>query len=580
MGYSERALDSGVVDVGRYRLIAELAHGGMGDVFLGVARGPAGFNKLMVIKQLRPALSDDEQFLAMFLEEARLAARLNHPNVVQTVEVGNEGKRYFLAMEYLEGQSLQRMRQRIGKDRPFPLGPHIRILIETLNGLHYAHELVDIDNNPLGVVHRDATPHNVFVTYDGQVKVVDFGIAKAIDSALETRTGELKGKVAYMPPEQAAAKRVDRRADIFAVGVMLWEAATNRRLWKGMNEIAIMHNLFTGQIPSPRDVDPRVPEDLDRICRIAMAIEPDYRYRTAAEMAQELEQFLAGLGDRTTAKDIGKLVSDAFEDDRREMREIIDGQLRLLRTSQAMERADVPKADLTTLVHSSRDGSGSSPADPSSHPSMPRVSTAQLDASAPPSFTTGGTSTSMKQLAKPASSPSHTPKIVAGLMAVSAIGLAAVIAGVFYAKSHPAAPTEPEIVAATGTATASAPTPLGTAAPGVARTNVTFGATPADAKIFIDDAPLDGNPFKGAFPKDGLSHRVKAEANGYTTKNEVVVFNQDDVAVNITLAKRAQGSPAVVAPVKPTATATATAPDPTGSVKKKPHRDIDTTFGN
>ncbi|CAN5122828.1 hypothetical protein BH09MYX1_BH09MYX1_32710 [soil metagenome] len=574
-------MDSGIVDVGRYRLIAELAHGGMGDVYLGVARGPAGFSKLMVIKQLRPALSDDEQFLAMFLEEARLAARLNHPNVVQTVEVGNEGKRYFLAMEYLEGQSLQRIRQRIGKDRPFPLGPHIRILIETLNGLHYAHELVDMDNNALGVVHRDATPHNVLITYDGQVKVVDFGIAKAIDSALETRTGELKGKVAYMPPEQAAARRVDRRADIFAVGVMLWEAATNRRLWKGMNEIAIMHNLFTGQIPSPRSVDERVPEELDRICRIAMAIEPDYRYRSAAEMAQELEQFLVMLGDRTTPKDLGRLVTDAFEGDRREMREIIDGQLRLLRTSEQMERA-VPKADLTSLMQS-REVGAATPSMAPQNPSVPRVSTAQLDASAPSSFTTGGTA--MKAgLSKP---PSRAPKIVAALMAVSALGLVAIVAGVLYTKSAKEPASEVDVFAASTGATsnapvgagAGAPTPLGTTAePNATRTNVSFTATPMDSKIYIDDAPLDGNPFNGAFPRDGLSHRVKADANGYVARTEVVVFNQENATVTLTLAKKTTGGPVVQLTAKPTATATTTpSVGPTAS-GKKPHRDIDTTF--
>jgi serine/threonine-protein kinase len=263
-------LEQASIQLGRYRLIAELAHGGMGDVYLGAAQGPAGFSKLMVIKVLRPALADDEQFLVMFLEEARLAARLNHPNVVQTVEVGNEGRQYFLAMEYLEGQSLQRLRQRVAKDHPFPLGPHLRMLIEALNGLHYAHELVDIDGRALNIVHRDATPHNIFVTYDGQVKLVDFGIAKAMDSSLETRTGELKGKIGYMPPEQASAERVDRRADVFAMGVMVWEAAVGRRLWKGLNEVSIMHELVMGKIPTAREVDPRVPSELDKICRRAL----------------------------------------------------------------------------------------------------------------------------------------------------------------------------------------------------------------------------------------------------------------------------------------------------------------------
>ena len=547
------------MDVGRYRLIAELAHGGMGDVYLGVARGPAGFNKLMVIKQLRPALADDEQFLAMFLEEARLAARLNHPNVVQTVEVGNEGKRYFLAMEYLEGQSLQRMRQRIGKDRPFPLGPHLRILVETLQGLHYAHELVDIDGTALGVVHRDATPHNIFVTYDGQVKVVDFGIAKAMDSSLETRTGELKGKVAYMPPEQASAKRVDRRADVFAVGVMLWEAVTGRRMWKGVNEIAIMHALFAGEIPSPRSVDPRVPEELDRICRIALSPTPEYRYATAAEMAGELEAYLAQIGDRSGARDISRLVTEAFVADRKEMKDIIDGQLRMLRTADSQNRAVVPKADLTGLVA------------PSDAMSVPRVSTAQLDASAAPSFTSGGTASSMKVAPQPPA-PSKAPRVVVGLMAAAAVGLVAVLAAVAWQHrgNDTAVATKPP-----DTASASAGTPP-VPAPGAPRTNVVLSSSPPEAKLFIDDAPLDGNPYNGAFPKDGLAHRVRAEAKDYIARTEVIVFDKDDVAVTLTLPKRSQvGSP--YPRPKPSVDP---APDPTGSAKKKPHRDIDTSFGS
>ena len=308
MGYSERALDSGVVDVGRYRLIAELAHGGMGDVFLGVARGPAGFNKLMVIKQLRPALSDDEQFLAMFLEEARLAARLNHPNVVQTVEVGNEGKRYFLAMEYLEGQSLQRMRQRIGKDRPFPLGPHIRILIETLNGLHYAHELVDIDNNPLGVVHRDATPHNVFVTYDGHVKLIDFGVAKARDRlGDETGAGHTKGKSRYMAPEQAMGKSIDRRSDIFAVGVMAYELFVGSTPYDGDTDMARLHALLTGEaIKSvPNAPHPKV----EALIIKALAREPKDRFSTAAELRTAIEDAMVQMRIRATPEDIAAFLS-------------------------------------------------------------------------------------------------------------------------------------------------------------------------------------------------------------------------------------------------------------------------------
>src|SRR6185437_8026107 len=242
----------GANTLGKYRLIAELGHGGMAEVYLAVVRGPAGFNKLVVIKQIRPQLAEDPEFLAMFLDEARLAARLSHPNVVQTNEVGQEGSRYFIAMEYLEGQPLNRVLHRVQKTGGIPLALHVKILSDVLGGLHHAHELADFDGTPLEVVHRDVTPHNVFITYDGQVKVVDFGIAKALNSSAETRTGVLKGKVAYMAPEQARGERCDRRADVFSVGVMLWEAATGRRLWKGVPDITILQRLLAGDIPRPR----------------------------------------------------------------------------------------------------------------------------------------------------------------------------------------------------------------------------------------------------------------------------------------------------------------------------------------
>ena len=174
---------------GKYSLIAELGHGGMADVFLAVQQGQAGFNKLVVIKRLRETFADDPEFVAMLLDEARLAARLNHPNVVQTNEVGQVGRHHFIAMEYLEGQPLHRINHRSAKKGGVPLVYQARICADVLAGLHHAHELQEFDGTPLGVVHRDVTPHNIFLTYSGQVKVVDFGIAKAVGRSAETRTG-------------------------------------------------------------------------------------------------------------------------------------------------------------------------------------------------------------------------------------------------------------------------------------------------------------------------------------------------------------------------------------------------------
>ncbi len=313
--------------LGKFRLIAELGRGGMSEVYLAVIAGPAGFNKLVVIKLIKGELAEDPDFISMFLEEARLSARLSHPNVVQTNEVGEVGSRYYIAMEYLEGQPYSRILHRLGRDRGLPLGMSLRILTDVLQGLHYAHELADFDGSALGVVHRDVTPHNVFVTYDGQVKVVDFGIAKAMNSSHETRTGMLKGKVGYMAPEQAKGERVDRRADIFSVGVMLWEAAVGRRLWKGLNEVQILHQLLAGDIPSPRAMRPDISTQLEAIILRALATDRDRRQPTAQALQQELEELMDTGSERSTLREVGRLVSSAFDEERKKLKTIIEHQL-------------------------------------------------------------------------------------------------------------------------------------------------------------------------------------------------------------------------------------------------------------
>jgi serine/threonine protein kinase len=313
--------------LGKFRLMAELGRGGMSEVYLAVVAGPAGFNKLVVIKLIKAELAEDPDFISMFLEEARLSARLNHPNVVQTNEVGEVGSRYYIAMEYLEGQPYSRVLHRLGRDRGLPLGMSLRILSDVLQGLHYAHELADFDGSALGVVHRDVTPHNVFITYDGQIKVVDFGIAKAMNSSHETRTGMLKGKVGYMAPEQAKGERVDRRADIFSVGVMLWEAAVGRRLWKGLNEVQILHQLLAGEIPSPRSMRPDISQHLESIIMKALAVDRDRRHASAAQLQQELDELMDAGNERATLREVGRLVSQAFDEERKKLKSIIETQL-------------------------------------------------------------------------------------------------------------------------------------------------------------------------------------------------------------------------------------------------------------
>jgi serine/threonine-protein kinase len=313
--------------LGKYRLIAELGHGGMADVYLSLVEGPvgSGFSKLAVVKRLRANLAEDPEFVAMLVDEARITARLNHPNVVQMLEVGVVDDEYFLAMEYLDGQPLHRLERRASRSGvEIPRDMHLAVLADVLSGLHHAHELADYDGSPLNVVHRDVTPQNIFITYDGQVKVMDFGIAKAAGRAQETMQGIVKGKVRYMSPEQAMGQPLDRRADLFAVGVMIWQAATGKRFWADLDELAIVQALIGGEFqPSPRAVSSDVPEELDRICRRALARHADDRYASALDLRADLESFL-GAAALNGRRELSAMLNELFAKERRELRSIVE----------------------------------------------------------------------------------------------------------------------------------------------------------------------------------------------------------------------------------------------------------------
>jgi serine/threonine-protein kinase len=300
----------------------------MAEVYLALSRGPNGFNKLVVLKLLRSHLAEDDDFLKMFLAEARLAARLNHANIVQTYEIGVEGGRHAIVMEYLEGRSFAEV-EGATKREPMALSLGVRVLADTLAALHHAHELLDVDGRHLGLVHRDVSPHNVFVTYDGQVKLLDFGIAKAADDGARTKTGVFKGKLRYTAPERFAGEESDRRSDIFSVGVMLWQLLTKRRLWAGMNELTVMQQLASRTpVPSPRSVNPEVPERLNEICVKALATSPEDRFKTASEMEDALEEFLAGESVGTTNRALAKYMGEVFGETRQVFQRTVDEQIR------------------------------------------------------------------------------------------------------------------------------------------------------------------------------------------------------------------------------------------------------------
>ncbi|XYI03815.1 serine/threonine protein kinase [Sorangium sp. So ce1128] len=308
-----------------HHLLLELGRGGTAQVYLAVQSGAEGVDKLVVLKFLRPDLLDNPEMREMFINEARFSVRLNHANIVQTSAIVQTPRGAAIVLEYLEGQPLSAIRSR-ARTR-LPLEMHLRIIIDVLRGLHYAHELTGFDGEPLDVVHRDVSPHNIFVTYDGHVKLIDFGIAKLMGGGVETATGVIKGKIGYMPAEQIEGGHIDRRADLYAVGVMLWEAATGERMWKGMADVAIMNHVLNGNIRRPRDVNADVPEELERIILKALSFAPEARYATALDLEADLEAFVGGMTP-VTSRDIGRFVSREFEEVRAETRRIIGREMK------------------------------------------------------------------------------------------------------------------------------------------------------------------------------------------------------------------------------------------------------------
>ncbi len=309
----------------RFQLICEVGQGGMATVYLALLRGDAGFSKLVALKQPKASLASDDEFLEMFLDEARLAARLNHPHVVQTYEVGRHGGKPFIAMEFLEGQPLHRVQRAVPGGIPLPI--HLRIIADALAGLHHAHELRDFSGAALGVVHRDVSPQNFLVSYDGQTKVVDFGIAKAVTHGAHTELGLVKGKLPYVSPEQILGEPIDRRADIFSVGVMLWEAGARERLWPSESARSRLRLLSLADIPKLRELDERSPPELDRICRRALSYAKARRYETAAALEADVERVLSELGEPASRRDVAEFMHQHFEADRLRTRKLIEEQL-------------------------------------------------------------------------------------------------------------------------------------------------------------------------------------------------------------------------------------------------------------
>ncbi len=301
---------------GKYTLIDRIAVGGMAEIFLARQAGIENFEKTIVIKRIRPHLSKQPNFVKMFLNEAKLAAQLNHPNIVQIYDLGKIGESYFIAMEYVFGRDMRRIIPKADSmGIPFPMVYALKIASSVCEGLYYAHQKTDTYGTALSIVHRDVTPENIFVSFDGTVKVLDFGIAKATNQIEQTRAGEIKGKLSYMSPEQCMGKQLDCRSDLFSLGTVLYEWLTGFKLFTGDSEVAILKSITEGKIYAPSYFKADIPEAVEAILMKGLEKDRERRYQTAWDMQYDIDQFLSQYEFTPSNIHLSNFLKQLFDDE-------------------------------------------------------------------------------------------------------------------------------------------------------------------------------------------------------------------------------------------------------------------------
>ncbi|MEO8903636.1 MAG: serine/threonine-protein kinase [Polyangiaceae bacterium] len=293
----------------RYKVLEKIASGGMAEVFRAESAGLEGFKKTVAIKRVLPHLSEKKQFIGMFLDEARVSAQLSHSNCVQVFDIGVGDNTYFIVMEYVDGADLKGLIEHRKKtSAPFPVAEACLICVRICEGLSYAHELTDNNGESLHIVHRDMSPPNVLITRFGEVKIVDFGLAKANSQLEKSEPGIIKGKFSYLSPEAAQGLPVDAKTDIFAVGIILWELLAGRRLFMGETDLETVRLVQQAKVPSLRQINPNVTPELERVLNRALAGDPAARYQTARDFGRDLNNMLFDMGRAVSSFDIAKLV--------------------------------------------------------------------------------------------------------------------------------------------------------------------------------------------------------------------------------------------------------------------------------
>ncbi len=525
----------------RFRVIGELGSGGMAEVYLAVTGGSHAVSKLVVVKALRAHLNEPE-FREMFLSEARLAVRLNHSNVVQTYEVASIGGRDVIVMEYLDGQSLDTVRKK-SKKIAFPIAAELHVISQILNGLDYSHNVSDFDGTPLGFVHRDISPQNVFITYDGSVKVLDFGISKSTTSTVETRTGVIKGKTRYMAPEQFAASQVTRRTDIYAAGVLLWEALTGKKMWSGLSDIEVMTKVCQGSTPPPSTVTAGIDPRLEEICMQALAFRPDDRFASAGAMIGALDEPLGRREMRFTQRALAQWMAEPFATERAERQQRVERAMSAIKASS--DDASRPASTAITKL----DESGP-------HATLHSAGTWRSPTHDDANATPRGTTVTDASLAT-------TPVRKSWARLAGGLGLGLIIVLAVLAIKRGVVASVPVAKAAASEASAIASREPALVAHRMAR--ISIHPSPSNARLFFDGESVSGDKLAIDVAADGSRHTVRAEAAGFLSRS-ISIVSDSDMDVDLALAKRPAEAPAVrhATPTPPRDSA-----EPSSSAKRK-----------
>ncbi len=547
--------------LGRYELLLAIAKGGMARVWAARQHGQRGFSKTVAIKTILPHLAEEPEFERMFLDEARIAALVHHPNVCEIYELGEEGRVLYLAMEWVNGESLVHILRSSGKMAPMEPRLCARIVADACAGLHAAHQLTDDEGRPMNVVHRDVSPHNILVGADGNVKVADFGVAKALGQMHSaTVAGQVKGKIAYMAPEQIAGGPADRRIDVFAMGVVLYEATTGRRPFTGEGDPQVMHAILSGQFTPPSRIIRSYPPELEQIVLTAMAQDPARRYASAERMRMALEEWLARSGPIVTQSHVGAFVQQRVGG-------VLDRRRDRIRA--AASAAGPAPASTGGPGHDDISGGGMVGGTPSAPQRVVASGVHSRGATPPVRSDATGPSIVAPMAAQPAPAPSAAKYVLAAAVAVTVVaGLGAV--GIVVARnraiqSNVATPTSsptssvapPKATAPTSASAAAAAATAPAHSPSIA-----LRGLPTEATLTVDGKPLAAGERTVPRPAHGATASVVITAPGFAPQT---VTLDESTPSSLEVALTLQSPSPEPTKNENTGTTTTATPAPTGT---------------